>query len=102
MLAKARPSAARSRRGASARDGPPKILKRCTLPLTLAAPPGGGDHTLDVTVHFQACDDGSCLVPAMLRLQVPVREAPMVGRTLPAPGASPAPAPPVTPGATTR
>jgi hypothetical protein len=75
---------------------------RGTLPLTFAAPPGGGDHTLDVTVHFQACDDGSCLVPAMLRLQVPIREAPLVGRTLPAPGASPAPAPPATPGATTR
>lgn len=64
---------------------------RGTVPLTFTAAPGDGDHTLGVTVHFQACDDSSCLVPASVRLELPVREAPMVGRTLPATGAPGAP-----------
>jgi len=65
-------------------------LLRGTVPLTFTAAPGGGDHTLGVTVHFQACDDSSCLVPASIRFELPVREAPMVGRTLPVatPGAA--------------
>jgi len=63
-----------------------------TVPLTFAGAPGGGDHTLGVTVHVQACDDSSCLVPASLHFELPVREAPMVGRTLPG----------ATPGAATR
>ena len=56
---------------------------RGAVPLTFAAAPGAGNHTLGVIVHFQACDDSSCLVPASVRFELPVREAPMVGRTLP-------------------
>ena len=58
---------------------------RSTVPLTFAAAPGGGDHLVGVTVRYQACDDASCLVPASVQLQVPVREAALVGRSLPSP-----------------
>jgi len=60
---------------------------RGTVSLTFAAAPGGGDHVLGVTLRYQACDDASCLAPASLRLRVPVREAPLVGRALPGPTA---------------
>jgi DsbC/DsbD-like thiol-disulfide interchange protein len=68
-------------------DGPwvHEGVVRGTVPLTFAAAPGGGDHVLGVTVHYQACDDASCLVPSSLRLRIPVREAPLVGRSLPGP-----------------
>lgn len=61
---------------------------RGTVPLTFGAAPGGGDHLLGVTVRYQACDGASCLVPSSVRLRVAVREAPLVGRSLPAPKAS--------------
>jgi hypothetical protein len=56
---------------------------RGTLPLTFAASPGGGDQMLEVTVHFQNCDEAGASVPSSMSLQVPVREAPLVGRSLP-------------------
>ena len=55
------------------------------LPLTFTAAPGGGDHVLGVTVRYQGCDDVSCLPAALVQLKVPVREAPLVGRSLPGP-----------------
>jgi hypothetical protein len=58
---------------------------RGTVSLTFAAAPGGGDHVLGITLRYQACDDASCLVPSSLRLQIPVHEAPLVGRSLPGP-----------------
>jgi len=58
---------------------------RGTVPLTFAAAPGGGDHAVGVTVRYQACDDASCVVPSSMHLRVPVREAALVGRSLPSP-----------------
>jgi hypothetical protein len=60
---------------------------RGTVPLTFAATPGGGDLVIGVTVRYQACDDASCLVPLSLQLRVPVREAALIGRSLPSPTA---------------
>ncbi|HEU4370329.1 MAG TPA: protein-disulfide reductase DsbD domain-containing protein [Methylomirabilota bacterium] len=56
-----------------------------TLPLTFTAAPGGGDHVVEITVRYQACDDSSCLMPSSLRLELPVREVALVGRSLPSP-----------------
>ena len=56
---------------------------RGTLPLTFTGAPGGGDHRIGVTIHDQACDDSSCLMPSSLRLEVPVQEVALVGRPLP-------------------
>jgi hypothetical protein len=42
---------------------------------------------IGVTVRYQACDDASCLVPLSLQLRVPVREAALIGRSLPSPTA---------------
>lgn len=53
----------------------------------IAAAPGEGDHVVNVTVRYQACDDVSCLVPSSVQLPVPVREAALVGRSLPSPTA---------------
>lgn len=58
---------------------------RGTLPLTFSGAPGGGDHAVAITVRYQACDDSSCLIPSSLRLEVPVREVALVGRSLPGP-----------------
>ena len=58
---------------------------RAAMPLVFGAPPGGGDHEIHVTVTFQACSDSSCALPASVRLAVPVVEAPLLERTLPAP-----------------
>jgi peroxiredoxin len=57
---------------------------RGTLPLTFAAPPGAGDHTITVTVAYQACDDSTCSMPASVRVALAVREVALVGRALPA------------------
>ena len=73
-------------RGASGTDGPPWAhdgIVRATVPLTFAAAPGGGDHVLGVTVRYQAGDDGPRLGPGSIRLAVPIKEAPLVGRSLP-------------------
>ena len=57
---------------------------RATVSLTFTGAPGAGDHLLGVIVRYQACDDAPCLVPSVLRLDVPVREAALVGRSRPA------------------
>jgi len=56
---------------------------RGTLSLTFTGAPGGGDHVIGITVHYQACDDSSCRLPSSLGLEVPVREVALVGRALP-------------------
>lgn len=60
---------------------------RGTVPLTFTAAPGTGDHLIGITVRYQACDDAACLMPSSVRLQLPVREAALVGRSLPGPTA---------------
>jgi hypothetical protein len=61
---------------------------RTAVPLTFGAAPGGGDQRVAVTVRYQACSDTACLPPASLRVELPIEEAPLVGRTLPARPAS--------------
>lgn len=56
---------------------------RGTLPLTFTGAPGGGDHAIGISVAFQACDATACLMPSVVRLEVPVREVALVGRSLP-------------------
>jgi AhpC/TSA family/Disulphide bond corrector protein DsbC len=57
---------------------------RASVPLTFTAAPGAGDQVVRVDVSFQACNSSACLLPSSARLEVPVKEAPLVGRTLPA------------------
>ena len=64
-------------------------IVRGMVPLTFAAAPGGGDHMVNVTVRYQACDDASYLVPSSVQLAVPVRETALVGRSLPSPTSKP-------------
>jgi len=56
---------------------------RTSIPLTFSAPPGAGDHVIDVTVSYQACSDSTCLVPASISRSLRVREVALVGRELP-------------------
>jgi hypothetical protein len=58
---------------------------RGTVPLTFAAAPGAGDHMVGVTVRYQARDGASCLDSSSVQLRVPVREAALIGRSLPNP-----------------
>jgi hypothetical protein len=58
-----------------------------TVPLTFTAAPGTGDHMIGITVRYQACADAACLMPSSVRFRLPVREAPLVGRSLPGPPA---------------
>ena len=58
---------------------------RGTMPLTFAAAPGAGDHMVDVNVRYQACNGASCLDSSSVQLRVPVREAALIGRSLPSP-----------------
>ncbi len=53
------------------------------VPLTFAAPPGGGDHTVELDLRYQAFSASDFLSPASVRLSLPVREVALVGRTLP-------------------
>ena len=53
------------------------------LPLTFTAPPGTGDHVVQVTLIYQACSDSVCLAPMALALSLPVREVALEGRELP-------------------
>jgi len=53
------------------------------LPLTFAAPPGGGDHTVELDVRYQACGPPGFLPPVSVRLSLPIREVALVDRTLP-------------------
>src|SRR5262249_30770914 len=61
---------------------------RATVPLTFTAAPGSGDHVVGVTVRYDLCRDGSQLEPSSMRLEVPISEAPLVGRSLPSPTAT--------------
>jgi hypothetical protein len=56
---------------------------RGTVSLTFTAAPGTGDHMIRITVRYQGCDEAACLMPSSVRLQLPVREAALVGRSLP-------------------
>ena len=58
---------------------------RGTVPLTFAASPGAGDHMVGVTVRYQVFDGVSCLESSSVQLRVPVREAALIGRSLPSP-----------------
>jgi len=58
---------------------------RGTVPLTFAAAPGAGDHMVGVTVRYQARNGASCLDASSVQLRVPVREAALIGRSLPSP-----------------
>jgi len=60
-------------------------IVRGTVPLTFAAAPGAGDHTVGVIVRYQAYDGVSCLDSSAVQLRVPVREAALIGRSLPSP-----------------
>jgi hypothetical protein len=55
------------------------------VPLTFSAAPGGGDRVLEVTVRYQECDEARAATPSSVRVAVPLREAPLVGRSLPTP-----------------
>ena len=61
-------------------EGRPRVV----VPLIFGAAPGGGDHTVRVTVKYQACSDSSCALPASVELALPVTEVALAERTLPA------------------
>ena len=56
---------------------------RGVLPFSFTAPPGAGDHVLNVTVKYQACSAATCLPPEEIRVNLPIREMALVGRSLP-------------------
>jgi len=56
---------------------------RGLVPLTFAAPPGGGDLTVELTVGFQCCSDSERLPPSSVGLSLGIKELAMVDRTLP-------------------
>ena len=67
-------------------DGVPAYYQgvvRVTMPLTFAAAPGGGDRTVILTVRYQGADDTSWFAPSSVQISIPVREAALVGRSLP-------------------
>lgn len=49
---------------------------RGQMPVTFAVAAGTGELRPEVTVHYQACSDTTCLRPATVRLNLLVREAP--------------------------
>jgi hypothetical protein len=51
---------------------------KVSLPVTLTEE--GGDQTLQVTVHYQACSASACFAPQTLRLALPVQAADHIGR----------------------
>lgn len=57
---------------------------RGVLPLAFTTPPGAGDQVLQAAVRYQACSTSACLPPEGVRLELPVKETAMVGRSLPA------------------
>ncbi len=56
---------------------------RASLPFAFTAPPGGGDHVIRATVRYQTCSASTCHPPTAVELEMRVREAALVGRTLP-------------------
>jgi len=57
---------------------------RGLVPLTFAAPPGGGDLTVELTVGYQACSDSARLPASSVEISLGIKELAMVERTLPA------------------
>ena len=53
---------------------------KVSLPVTLTEE--GGDQTLQVTVHYQACSESDCFIPQTLKLALPVQAADHIGRLL--------------------
>ena len=51
---------------------------KVSLPVTLTEE--GGDQTLQVTVHYQACSESDCFVPQTLKLALPVQAADHIER----------------------
>jgi len=51
---------------------------KVSLPVTLTEE--GGDQTLQVTVHYQACSETDCFVPKTLGLELPVQAADHIER----------------------
>jgi DsbC/DsbD-like thiol-disulfide interchange protein len=51
---------------------------KVSLPVTLTEE--GGDQTLQVTVHYQACSATDCFVPTVTRLELPVHAADHIER----------------------
>jgi peroxiredoxin len=62
---------------------------RGTLPLTFTSAPGLGDHTLGVTVGYHVHEGVADQPSTSIRLEVLVREAALVGRSLPTPQVRP-------------
>ena len=56
---------------------------RALVPLTFAAPPGGGDLNVELTVGYQGCSGSERLSPASVRVTLGIKELAMVDRTLP-------------------
>ncbi len=54
-----------------------------SLPLAFTGPPGQGDHAIEATVRYQACSDSACFPPAVVQLELPVREVALAERSLP-------------------
>ncbi len=57
---------------------------RGVLPFAFTAPPGSGDQVLKAIVRYQGCSSLTCLPPEEVRLEMPIRETPLVSRSLPA------------------
>ena len=56
---------------------------RGLIPLTFAAPPGGGDLTVELTVGYQGYSDSERLPPFSVSVSLGIKELAMVDRTLP-------------------
>jgi hypothetical protein len=54
-----------------------------SLSLTFTAPPGGGDRVVQVAVTYQRHDHARRPGPSTVRLELPVQEVALIGRTLP-------------------
>lgn len=56
---------------------------RGLVPLTFAAPPGGGDLTVELKVGYQGCSDSKRLPPSSASVSLSIKELAMVDRTFP-------------------
>ena len=45
--------------------------------------PGGGDHVLKAALSYQACGEGICHPPEVVRLELALKEIALVDRSLP-------------------
>src|SRR6266481_2982983 len=67
----------RARRGVSGPRGAGSRLAALCLH-------GAADQVVRATVRYQACSASTCLAPAAVQMEMPVREAALAGRALPA------------------